>query len=80
MSYKIKPITRRIQVEEIDHAETGALFRAKREAHSISLRDLAKAMRLSPAYISDIERGRRNWNADLVEDYNNHLNTLIRDN
>lgn len=78
MSYNIKPVTRRVQVDEIDHAETGGLFRAKREVHSISLREIARSMRLSPPYISDLERGRRNWTAQLVDAYNICLNEMIR--
>ncbi len=40
-------------------------LRARRIASGKSLRDVAKAMGFSAPYISDLERGRRAWNARL---------------
>lgn len=37
----------------------GTAFRATRERRSLSLRAVAKTARVSPAFLSDVERGRR---------------------
>jgi len=40
-----------------------------RKAHNISLREIARSMEFSAPFVSDLERGRRNWNAKLAMDY-----------
>lgn len=52
-----------------DPSVTGRQMRALRKASGKSLRHVAGAMRLSPAYISDLELGRRGWADDLIERY-----------
>lgn len=52
-----------------DPAEQGRQMRALRKASGKSLRHIAGAMRLSPAYVSDLELGRRGWADDLIERY-----------
>lgn len=57
---------------EIDHAKTGASLRRKRKAVNMSLRDMAKLLKVSAPYLSDLELGRRAWSSDRVaafEDY-----------
>ncbi len=44
-------------------------MRSLRELAGISLRDAAKRLGLSAPYVSDLERGRRAWNADLEKRY-----------
>jgi|HubBroStandDraft_1064217.scaffolds.fasta_scaffold02417_3 transcriptional regulator with XRE-family HTH domain len=56
-------------VEQIDHVATGAAMRQLRKAHNISLREIARRMGLSAPFISDLERGRRNWNANMALQY-----------
>lgn len=56
-------------VEQIDHAATGATMRQLRTAHSISMREIARRMNLSAPFVSDLERGRRNWTAKLAMEY-----------
>jgi hypothetical protein len=56
-------------VEQIDHVATGAAMRQLRKAHNISLREIARRMDFSAPFVSDLERGRRNWNAKLATDY-----------
>lgn len=51
------------QVEQIDHKATGNAMRQLRKSHSISLREIARRMKLSAPFISDLERGNRNWDA-----------------
>lgn len=46
---------------QIDHEALGADMRKEREAAGVSLRSMAKAMAFSAAFLSDLERGRRNW-------------------
>jgi transcriptional regulator with XRE-family HTH domain len=51
---------------EIDSVKTGAMFRQERQEQSLSLRELARRTDLSAPYLSDLERGRRNWDDELV--------------
>ncbi len=44
-----------------DNAATGQLARDARTAAGLSLREVARRMRLSAMFISDLERGRRCW-------------------
>lgn len=41
-------------------------MRVLREHREISLRTLAKQMDVSPSYLSDLEQGRRAWNAARI--------------
>jgi hypothetical protein len=58
-------------VEQIDHVATGAAMRQLRQAHNISMREISRRMELSAPFVSDLERGRRNWTARLALDYMN---------
>lgn len=51
----------------IDHFSTGASYRAVRCGAGKSLKAIAKRMGVSASYLSDLERGRRNWDAGLAE-------------
>jgi len=47
---------------EIDHVKAGASIRALRTGKGMSLRTLSLKMGYrNPAFLSDLERGRRNW-------------------
>lgn len=46
---------------ELDHATVGAELRSLRETRGLSLEAVAKKLKLSLSYLSDLERGRRNW-------------------
>jgi len=52
--------------KELDPVEIGASMRRIRTRRNIGLRSVAVAMKISAPYLSDLERGRRNWNDDLV--------------
>ena len=54
------------RVQIVDNEATGLAMRKHREKEKVSLRKHAERMGLSPAYLSDLERGRRNWSDDLV--------------
>lgn len=45
----------------------GTLARELRLKSGLSLRSLAKMMMISPAFLSDLELGRRNWNQKMVD-------------
>lgn len=47
----------------------GQEMRKKRETAEKSLREVARRMDLSAAYVSDLELGRRAWSARLVKEY-----------
>lgn len=53
-------------VEQIDHAATGQTMRQLRKSHGVSLREVARRMKLSAPFVSDLELGRRNWTVDLA--------------
>lgn len=51
-------------VQEVNHLEAGRAVRQAREKAGMSLRRLAKEMKFSPPFVSDLELGRRNWTPD----------------
>ena len=46
-----------------DDRDTGARLRTLRTSAGVTLREFAESINLSPAYISDLELGKRAWNA-----------------
>ncbi len=56
-------------VHVIDHKATGEKARLYRKAKRFSLRQVAKEMKLSPPFLSDLERGNRNWTHDNARLY-----------
>lgn len=55
--------------EEPDQAAISTERRAARVGGGVSLRDVAGRMGFSAAYISDLELGRRKWNAFLLDQH-----------
>ena len=53
--------------------EIGLKMRARREAAGITLRDFASRLVLSAAFVSDLERGRRNWSKIQIGRYDHIL-------
>jgi hypothetical protein len=51
----------------IDHGETGRRVREFRESLGVSLRRVAKHAGLSAMFISDLERGRRAWTKNRLD-------------
>lgn len=47
----------------------GRELRELRVARKITLGKVAARMKFTPAYISDLERGKRNWNNDLIAQF-----------
>lgn len=64
MKPKLFSVERKVQ--EINHVETGAGFRAERERAGISLRELAAAANMTAPYVSDLEQGKRNWTQERL--------------
>lgn len=48
-------------------------MRVKREKADHSLRQVAGWMGISAAYLSDLERGNRAWDAELIKDFEGAL-------
>lgn len=57
----------------IDNLTTGDNARRLRQAKGKSLRTVASKLKFSPAYLSDLERGRRGWNEILLERFERAL-------
>lgn len=57
------------QVPVIDHKATGEYARKARKREGLSLREVARRMGMSAAFISDLERGNRNWTEELAAKY-----------
>ncbi len=63
--------------EAIDNDDTGARMKAERVKAKLSLRKLASFIGVSHVYISDLEKGRRNWNRHKVSAYMEAIQTAI---
>ncbi len=64
------------KVSKINHIEAGQRIRDRREKAGKSLRWLAHEMDKSPPYMSDLERGRRNWTPELFNKANEILGAI----
>lgn len=49
-----------------DNRAIGLKFRAIRLAHRKTFREVAEMVGLSAAYVNDLERGNRNWHAEVL--------------
>lgn len=67
----MEPITRTIK--EVDQVATGLKARkARKKAHK-SLRQVACNLGFSVSFLSDLERGRRNWTEQLLKRFERAL-------
>jgi transcriptional regulator with XRE-family HTH domain len=57
----------------VDHEATGAAWRKIRQDVGFTLRSLARKMGISAPFLSDLERGRRNWTEEIEQTYARHL-------
>lgn len=69
---KFVPCTKSIVL--IDSGPTGKKARALRIDAGITLRKFAERMGFTPAYVSDLELGRRAWSERMVDKYERALN------
>jgi predicted transcriptional regulator len=61
---KLKAATKSVEI--IDHAKTGQIMRVARASSRLSLRTVASRLGVSAPFLSDLERGRRNWTTSMV--------------
>lgn len=61
-----------------DHRAIGNLLRKEREAIKISSRQLADAMEIGYAFLSDLERGRRNWTEEKITRFREALKKITK--
>ena len=57
----------------------GLALRAFRADKGVTLRELAKAARVSPGYISELERGRKEVSSELLASVCHALNATVAD-
>jgi transcriptional regulator with XRE-family HTH domain len=67
-------IRRTVKRSIVDHTATGQKMRALRVDAKLKLATVAKSMGLTESYLSDLERGRRNWTSDRVRQFLQVLN------
>jgi len=60
--------------QEYDRKAVGATIRGLRSNKKLTLTQVAKRMRISKPYLSDLERGFRNWRAELIENFTKAIN------
>lgn len=65
ISYCTHPET----VRKVDQAELGQMLRKLRIAKGVSLRKMAGDLGFSAPFLSDLERGRRNWTVARVGEF-----------
>ena len=56
-----------------DPYEIGISMRRLREGKNISVREVARRLKKSAVFISHLERGLRNWNDAMIENYKEAL-------
>lgn len=61
----------------IDHGLIGSILRQEREEKQIGLNEMARRLNLNASYLSDMERGKRHWSFDRIEEFRKQLNTNI---
>ena len=59
-----------VSVEMVQSKEIGILARQHREAAGRTLREVAGIMQIDQSYLSDLERGQREWHSGLVTRWN----------
>ena len=56
-------------VKQPDQLATGENARKFRKEQGLSLKRVADRMGITSAYLSDLERGRRNWNEKIILEF-----------
>ncbi len=62
-----------------EHKRNGAYARELREGRGLSLREVARRMKISAMMLSDLERGNRNWTQDTLNAWENALNSVLNE-
>jgi len=77
-----KPLTeatKRTAPEPLLREALGAALRSFRADQGITLRELAKASRVSPGYLSELERGRKEVSSELLASVCHALGASVAD-
>ena len=61
---------------EVDHSIVGREMRALRVSAGLPLSIVAYRLNVSIPYLSDLERGNRNWNNERIERFKKALNNV----
>lgn len=64
--------------QTVDHEQLGAMMRKLRLQSKLSLREVARRLEFSAAYLSDLEQGKRNWSEKKIFDYRKALGLKIQ--
>jgi hypothetical protein len=59
-----------VSVEMVQSKEIGMIARQHREAAGRTLREVAGIMQIDQSYLSDLERGQREWHSGLITRWN----------
>ncbi|MDO5669530.1 MAG: helix-turn-helix transcriptional regulator [Corynebacterium sp.] len=73
------PITTRRAPEPLLREALGAALRSFRADQGITLRELAEQARVSPGYLSELERGRKEVSSELLASVCHALDTSVAD-
>jgi transcriptional regulator with XRE-family HTH domain len=57
----------------VDHIATGIAMKKERFIKNLSLREVARRMKVSAAFVCDLEKGRRNWKQKTLDAYEKAL-------
>jgi hypothetical protein len=63
---------------ELDHKMVGSEMRTLRKTRKLTIAMVSKRTKFSVPYISDLEHGKRNWRAELIERYLKAVNKNIK--
>jgi transcriptional regulator with XRE-family HTH domain len=63
----MKMLTKKIRV--VDSVATGAKLRVMRTKRGISLREVARRLKVSPPYLSALERGHQPWSERRMKEF-----------
>jgi len=69
-----------VEIRRVNHVAIGGAVRERRKALKVSLRAVAKWMNVSAPYLSDLERGLRNWSQHRLDNVSDVLDMFERMN
>lgn len=55
--------------KQLDQRAVGEQMRKRRKRKGLTLRTVAKQLEISTPFLSDLERGRRNWSRARLEEF-----------
>lgn len=79
LEHPIRPVPHRRAPEPLLREALGSALRAFRADKGITLRELAEASSVSPGYLSELERGRKEVSSELLASVCHALGTTVSD-